>query len=188
MTSATLMFATILVYVSIPELLNLCGKCLVCYLISLTTFYTTVSYVYLKAGKHISLPMCTALAYTIYFAYLSTIIWLNQISYNFWKVFRLDGVLILFASFFWTIFTIPQHQSSISFMFGYQAIHQIFRVCLGAVNALYRFCLFIRHHWGDSKLLKARLWHWTVFSQRFVAVTPFWVHCIFIRFFYFQKH
>lgn len=103
MISATLMFATILVYVSIPELLNLCGKCLVCYLISLTTFYTTVSYVYLKAGKHISLPMCTALAYTIYFTYLSTIIWLNVQSYDFWKVFRLDGVLILFAS--WTTFS-----------------------------------------------------------------------------------
>lgn len=88
MISAPLMVVTILVYVTIPELLNLCGKCIVCYLVSLTTFYISLSYVYLHAGSYISSTVCTMLAYTIYFAYLSTIIWLNVLSYDFWKHFR----------------------------------------------------------------------------------------------------
>lgn len=89
------MIAVIVIYLSIPELLNLCGKCLVCYLISLTTFYIVLSYVYLNAGYSISPPLCTILAYIIYFAYLSTIIWLNVTSYDLWKNFRQD---MLFAS------------------------------------------------------------------------------------------
>lgn len=86
MISAPLMIGVIVVYFFIPELLNLCGKCLVCYLISLTTFYVTLSYVYLNAGYRP--PMCTIVAYIIYLAYFSTIIWLNVTSYDLWKNFR----------------------------------------------------------------------------------------------------
>lgn len=96
MISAPLMIVTILVYLSIPELLKLCGKCLVCYLISLTTFYITLSYVYLNAGHNITSPACTILAYIIYLAYLSATIWLNAISYDLWKKFRQDYTIIRF--------------------------------------------------------------------------------------------
>lgn len=76
-------------------------------------------------------------------------------------------VSIFFNSFFFE----QQHQSSISFI-GWQAIHQIFRICLGIVNFFSHFCLFIWHHRDDSKLFKTRLWHWTLFPQWFVVFVP----------------
>lgn len=90
--SASSILVTIFVYITIPELLNLCGKCLVCCLISLFIFYVTLSYVNLNAGNYINLLKCRILAYTIYLAYFSTIICLNVTSYDLWKKFRHDKI------------------------------------------------------------------------------------------------
>ena len=86
--SIPLIFLTLLVYVSIPELMNLLGKCLVCHLISLMVWFILLSYVYLMAGKDVAPKTCTILAYLIYIAYLSGALWLNVISFDIWLSFR----------------------------------------------------------------------------------------------------
>ncbi|XP_031623063.1 G-protein coupled receptor Mth2-like [Contarinia nasturtii] len=88
MLSIPMIFFTFMVYICIPELVNLLGKCLLCYLLSLFVYYIALSYVYLNAGINVAPIPCKTLAYVIYLTYFSGSLWLNAISFDLWLSFR----------------------------------------------------------------------------------------------------
>lgn len=90
LTSVPFIIATILVYILIPQLLNLVGKCVVCYLANLGSFYIIVAFVQIKGAKEepIDEKLCTFLGYLIYFLQRSTFAWSSVISFDLCFNFR----------------------------------------------------------------------------------------------------
>lgn len=86
--SVPFLIATIIVYIILPELRNVHGKSLVCYLLGLVVGYTTLGWVKLNGSGYIEATKCRTLGYTIYYAYLSAFFWLSVISYDLWSNFR----------------------------------------------------------------------------------------------------
>lgn len=80
--------ATILFYICSTELMNLLGKCLVCYLTCLLIYYIPLSYAYSKTEEIVKPINCTLFAYATYFGYISGLLWLNVISFDLWLSFR----------------------------------------------------------------------------------------------------
>lgn len=90
LTSVPFIIATILVYLLIPQLLNLVGKCFVSYLANLGSFYVVLAFVQIKGAnqENINETPCKMLGYIIYFLQRSTFAWSSAISFdlclNFW--------------------------------------------------------------------------------------------------------
>lgn len=80
---------TFCVYGFIPELRNLHGKSLMCYVFSLMTLYVSLSVVQLDGGTFMpeALP-CIFSAYMIYISVLLCFFWLNVMCYDIWSTFR----------------------------------------------------------------------------------------------------
>lgn len=81
--SVPFLFATILVYRFVPELYNLHGKCLLCYLISLT--FAFLFNAFIKFNNSLNEVLCHTSGWIIYFAYLATFLWLSVICYDLWS-------------------------------------------------------------------------------------------------------
>lgn len=80
-------FVTICLH-SLPELRNLHGKCLLCYLFGLVIGYTEMALVQLNGANYVEPILCKSLGYTIYFSFLSAFLWLSVISFDLWWNFR----------------------------------------------------------------------------------------------------
>ncbi|XP_076682631.1 G-protein coupled receptor Mth2 isoform X3 [Andrena cerasifolii] len=76
--------ATFLVYAIIPELRNLYGKTLMCYVACLVVAYT-----FLAMAKmfHLSVDLCSTIAYIIHFSFLASFFWLNVMCFDIWWTF-----------------------------------------------------------------------------------------------------
>ncbi|XP_055295468.1 G-protein coupled receptor Mth2-like [Sitodiplosis mosellana] len=85
--SVIFLFATILVYLCIPELLNFVGKCVVCYLGCLTIVYIMLVLIHIKP-KPFGGWACTVFSYIIYLFSQSTFAWTNVLSFDLWSNFR----------------------------------------------------------------------------------------------------
>lgn len=81
------MIITILVYLCLPDLLNVHGQCLLGYLIALVIGYTLLVVVQLSKNQIESLT-CKVTGYLIYLVFLSAFLWVNVISYDIWRKFR----------------------------------------------------------------------------------------------------
>ncbi|CAG9805772.1 unnamed protein product [Chironomus riparius] len=85
--SIPFLIITFLVYALIPELRNLHGKCLMCYTLSLTVLYATLSIIQMDKTHLIlqTLP-CIASGYLLYLSILLTFFWMNAMCYDIWKI------------------------------------------------------------------------------------------------------
>lgn len=79
--SVIFIVATLLVYGFVPKLRNLNGKCLMCYLATLVTGYSILSYLQINEEYIIS-PLCTVVAHVVYFALISAFLWLNVLNFD----------------------------------------------------------------------------------------------------------
>lgn len=86
--SVPFIVATFLVYICLPELCNLHGKCLLCYLFGLAIGYTAMAIVQLNGSNYVDPIPCRIVGYLIYFAFLSAFLWLSVISFDLWFNFR----------------------------------------------------------------------------------------------------
>lgn len=85
--SLIFILATILIYTFIPELLNLVGKCVICYLACWFTYTTFLICLYFDLQPEKGWP-CKVFAYIIYFFAQLTFAWTNVLSFDFWSNFR----------------------------------------------------------------------------------------------------
>jgi G protein-coupled receptor Mth (Methuselah protein) len=86
--SVPFLIATFLVYALIPELRNIHGKSLMCYVFGLTVGYTSLSISQLHDGLSIEPVICALLGYVTYFALLLSFFWVNVMCIDIWLTFR----------------------------------------------------------------------------------------------------
>ncbi|XP_076245702.1 G-protein coupled receptor Mth2 isoform X1 [Calliopsis andreniformis] len=75
---------TFLVYAIIPELRNLYGKTLMCYVACLILAYT---FLILAKLFYFAFSFCSAIAIIIYFSFLASFFWLNVMCFDIWWTF-----------------------------------------------------------------------------------------------------
>ncbi|KAF7995144.1 hypothetical protein HCN44_004616 [Aphidius gifuensis] len=82
--SVPFLIATLIVYSMIPELKNLYGKTLMCYVGCLI-----VAFCLLFCGRlvYFGSPLCTGIAFSIYFSFLASFFWLNVMCFDIWWTF-----------------------------------------------------------------------------------------------------
>lgn len=85
--SVACLIPTLLVYAILPELRNVHGKSLMCYLVCLANGQTVLAIVQLNNAETLSW-LCVAFSYWIYFWFLAAFFWLNVISFDLWWTFR----------------------------------------------------------------------------------------------------
>ncbi|XP_034175028.1 G-protein coupled receptor Mth2 isoform X1 [Osmia lignaria lignaria] len=78
-------FVTFLVYAIIPELRNLYGKTLMCYVACLVVAYTFL--VLVKFFYYFTIALCSAIAFVIHFSFLASFFWLNVMCFDIWWTF-----------------------------------------------------------------------------------------------------
>lgn len=86
--SLPFLLLTFFVYGFIPELRNLHGKSLMCYVFGLSVLYISLSFVQLHAGKAVDPSACLVAGYMIYISVLLCFFWLNVMCYDIWSTFR----------------------------------------------------------------------------------------------------
>ncbi|KAJ6642043.1 G-protein coupled receptor Mth2 [Pseudolycoriella hygida] len=85
--SLPFLVATIVIYAAIPELRNIHGKSLVCYLSMLVVGNSTLGWVKFNDSEPVEPVLCRTLGYTVYFSFVSSFFWLNVISFDLWRNF-----------------------------------------------------------------------------------------------------
>lgn len=87
--SIPFLIITFLVYAFIPELRNLHGKCLMCYVLSLTILYISLSAVQLdRKNVMLETAQCSIFGFSIYLCVLLCFFWLNVMCFDIWSTFR----------------------------------------------------------------------------------------------------
>lgn len=85
--SVPFLLVTFFVYACIPELRNMHGKSLMCYVLGLAVGYTVLSLVQMAIFEGKSLP-CKFLGYMVYFWFMVSFFWLNVMSFDIYWTFR----------------------------------------------------------------------------------------------------
>lgn len=123
--SVPFMIITFCVYAFIRELRNLHGKCLMCYVASLTFLYVSMSVIKLKETALIQEDQktaCVILGYTSLTSMLMCFLWLNAMCFDIWTTFR-HGMtfdnLKRFLSYCAFAFGIPLILALISFLLNH---------------------------------------------------------------------
>lgn len=80
--------ATFLVYLFLPELRNLHGKCLLGYLSGLIVGYSFMAYVQLNGWQLVDLKFRKFIGLSTYYSLLSAFFWSNIIAYDLHRNFR----------------------------------------------------------------------------------------------------
>ncbi|XP_058800349.1 probable G-protein coupled receptor Mth-like 3 isoform X2 [Phymastichus coffea] len=73
---------TFVVYAIIPELRNIYGKTLMCYVISLLS-----AYIFMVVSSFLEYPACIVIAYIVHFSFLASFFWLNVMCFDIWWTF-----------------------------------------------------------------------------------------------------
>lgn len=79
---------TIFIYILLPELHNLHGNCLMCYLICLGIGYSFTAWIKLDKWNYVAPLLCSSCGYLMYFFLLSAFLWSHVISFNLWQNLR----------------------------------------------------------------------------------------------------
>lgn len=110
--SATLLTATFVVYLYLPDLDHFFGKMLMCYLSGPVISYFLIVLVKLK-GISSESSIYETIGYIVFFAFISSFAWVNVISFDLWKSFRWVFALLFGFGFFFYLFknisTFTQH-------------------------------------------------------------------------------
>ncbi|XP_012254977.2 G-protein coupled receptor Mth2-like isoform X6 [Athalia rosae] len=85
--SIPFLFATFVVYAILPEIRNLYGKTLMCYVGCLVNAYSYLAVVQLDPEGKIPLIACKVMAFTIHFSFLASFFWLNVMCFDIWWTF-----------------------------------------------------------------------------------------------------
>uniref|UniRef100_A0A182LY68 G-protein coupled receptors family 2 profile 2 domain-containing protein n=2 Tax=Anopheles culicifacies TaxID=139723 RepID=A0A182LY68_9DIPT len=85
--SVPFLLLTLLVYACIPELRNMHGKSLMCYVLGLSVGYTVLSMVQLRVFPGSSLS-CVISGYIVYFSFMVSFFWLNVMSFDIYWTFK----------------------------------------------------------------------------------------------------
>lgn len=94
--SVPFLVATFIVYALIPELRNVHGKSLMCYVFGLTLAYALLAFVQLytnndscrNGGECFNKTLCATFGYVIYFAFMVSFFWLNVMCFDIFWTFR----------------------------------------------------------------------------------------------------
>lgn len=88
--SVPFLIVTFLVYALIPELRNLHGKNLMCYVSVLAVGYSLMSFIHLftRQGNSVSTTTCSVVGYMAYFSFIASFFWLNAMCVDIWWTFR----------------------------------------------------------------------------------------------------
>ncbi|EDS40045.1 conserved hypothetical protein [Culex quinquefasciatus] len=84
--SVPFLLITLFVYACIPELRNMHGKSLMCYVLGLTVGYTALSLVQMRLFAAETTP-CVVAGYTLYFFFMVSFFWLNVMSFDIYWTF-----------------------------------------------------------------------------------------------------
>lgn len=84
--SAVFIAATIVVYIFLPQLRNLHGKCLLCYMVGLLIGYIAMACIQLELIQTESI-FCKLFGYWAYAAFLSSFFWSSVIGFDLWSSF-----------------------------------------------------------------------------------------------------
>ncbi|XP_058833696.1 G-protein coupled receptor Mth2-like isoform X2 [Topomyia yanbarensis] len=87
--SIPFLLATLFIYACIPELRNIHGKSLICYILALTFAYVML----LLINFHCSFIPCNVMGYMLYFSVLVSFFWLNVMCFDIFWTFS-SGVVI----------------------------------------------------------------------------------------------
>lgn len=80
---------TFLVYLCIPKLRNIHGKCLMCYTLSLMFLFGSLSVVQMDLfDLRIDHVNCEAVGYALYLSIMMSFFWMNVMSYDIWNIAR----------------------------------------------------------------------------------------------------
>jgi G protein-coupled receptor Mth (Methuselah protein) len=83
--SLPFLIVTLLVYLLLPELRNLAGKCFMFNVLGLTLSYTIMQ---IENFMEIAEKPCIFLGYSLYFSMMLNFFWLNVICFNVWRTLR----------------------------------------------------------------------------------------------------
>lgn len=86
--SVFFLIVTLIIYGCIPKLLDLNGKCLLCYLATLAFGYTLLSGVQLNSSNYMQPLLCDSVGYLVYFTLFSAFLWLSVINFDLWLNFQ----------------------------------------------------------------------------------------------------
>lgn len=85
LTSVPFIIITILIYILLPELHNLHGNCMICYLICLVIAYILTAWINLDGWNYVNPLLCKCCGHLMYFMLLSAFFWSNVISFDLWR-------------------------------------------------------------------------------------------------------
>uniref|UniRef100_A0A182IR24 G-protein coupled receptors family 2 profile 2 domain-containing protein n=1 Tax=Anopheles atroparvus TaxID=41427 RepID=A0A182IR24_ANOAO len=85
--SVPFLLLTFFVYACIPELRNMHGKSLMCYVLGLSVGYTVLSLVQLRVFPGSSMS-CLISGYIVYFSFMVSFFWLNVMSFDIYWTFK----------------------------------------------------------------------------------------------------
>lgn len=88
LVSVPFIAATVLIYILLPELHNLHGNCLMCYLFCLGIGYSFTAWIKLDEWNYVLPILCSTCGYFMYFFLLSAFLWSNVISFDLWQNLR----------------------------------------------------------------------------------------------------
>lgn len=99
--SAFFLVATFAVYALIPEIRNIHGVVIMCYVGSRAATELTFGVLHMTSNKPPA--VCRAMSILIHFSYISTYTWLNVVCFDIWWTLRYD-LLTFFCLFTFYIF------------------------------------------------------------------------------------
>ncbi|XP_041769481.1 G-protein coupled receptor Mth2-like isoform X1 [Anopheles merus] len=85
--SVPFLLLTFFVYACIPDLRNMHGKSLMCYVLGLSVGYTVLSMVQLRVFPGLS-ASCVISGYIVYFSFMVSFFWLNVMSFDIYWTFK----------------------------------------------------------------------------------------------------
>lgn len=84
--SAVFLAATFIVYAAIPEIRNIHGVVIMCYVGSRAS--TELVFCILQLIRHNTTTLCRVVSIFIHFSYISTFTWLNVVCFDIWWTLR----------------------------------------------------------------------------------------------------
>lgn len=88
LTSIVFLIPTILIYTFLPELRNLHGKCLVCYMLALLVMYTCLIILKIYTQDITNSIVCIIFGYVMYDSMWVAFFFLNVISFDIYSTFK----------------------------------------------------------------------------------------------------
>lgn len=104
--SIIFLIITFCIYAFIPELRNLHGKCLMCYILALTLLFAFLSTVQLdKTLFLVGSIYCTLIGYLLYFSVILSFVWLTIMCYDIYRTYK-EGITAKYRGEEFKIFSI----------------------------------------------------------------------------------